>query len=329
MTKSFCLSLNAINSIKLAKLKKTISAQAEIDTQSSQLKTVINVISTQKDLPATELTTKQLVRNVYTALYYDAGLSFRRIPRALNTINAKLSLGLDWSPHFTSTINWCLYLGLGLVNSVKPIDEPWAAIIDNSIGIGPQKVFVVLRVPLNVLSKRGRAVRLEDGECIGLKVVEIVNGETTAVDLKAIFDLSGDPTLVIKDCDAALKKGVEIWSEEQEATVPVVEDIGHVAANALKAEFIKDEDFKIFISLLGKGSNSLRQTALAFLLPPKRRTKGRFQSMSRLARWAKKRLPTFSQKGRAKKGSLLDKLRKAFPGFSQLKSFVERFCLAC
>jgi len=36
-------------------------------------------------------------------------------------------------------------------------------------------------------------------------------------------------------------------------------------------------------------------------------------------------LAVFAVKGRAKKGSLLDKLRKAMPGFTQLKPFITRF----
>jgi hypothetical protein len=231
------------------------------------------------------------------------------------------------TPHFTSAINWSLYLGLGLLKSVKPIDAPWAAIIDHSIGIGTSKVLVVLRVPLSQFSNTAQAVRLEDCECIGMEVVEKVTGETTAADLKKIFDTAGHPTIIIKDCDATLNKGVELWSKEQNAQVHVVEDIGHVVASALKAEYNDDPEFKKFISLLGEGSKRLRQTIVAFLLPPKVRSKGRFQSIGRLAKWAKKMLPAFSQRGRAKKGSTLDRLRKAFPDFIQLRGFIERFIL--
>ena len=51
------------------------------------------------------------------------------------------------------------------------------AIIDHSIDIGTKKALVVLRVKLDALSKRGGAIRLEDCECIGLRIGERVNGE--------------------------------------------------------------------------------------------------------------------------------------------------------
>ena len=288
----------------------------------------VKVAAPEAKVPETPLTAKQLVRTTCMRMFYDKGLSFRSIPGTFELFNTQYSLGLKKLPHFTSVINWSLYYGLGLLNIVRPIEKPWAAIIDHSIGIGTNKALVVLRVPLDALSKRGQALCLEDCECIGLKVVDKVNGEVTADDLKEIFDVSGHPTVVIKDCDSSLRKGVELWSEAQDEQVLVVEDLGHVVASGLKAEFDDDKDFNDFIPLLGKGAKCLRQTTLAFLLPPTLRKKGRFQSINRLAKWAKKRLVVFKQRGRARAGSTLDRLRKAFPKFTQLKDFIERFSQA-
>jgi hypothetical protein len=271
------------------------------------------------------LTQKQQVANLYTQYFYQGGVSFRNIPKVFKVARSSLSKTLEKVPHFTSAINWSLRLGLGLLNSVKPIDEPWVAIIDHTIGNATNKGLVVLRVPLNQFLTIKRAIQLKDCECIGIKVVEKVTGESTALDLKEIFEISGNPVFVIKDCDAALKKGVELWSGTQNTPVHVVEDIGHVAATALKSEFNNDKDFKAFITVLSSGAKRLRQTVLSFFAPLKLRTKGRFQSIGRLAKWAKKIRPILSQRGRAKTGSTLDKLRKAFPNLTRLKTFVERF----
>ena len=65
----------------------------------------------------------------------------------------------------------------------------------------------------------------------------------------------------------------------------------------------------------------------AFLTPPKLRTKGRFQSISKLGKWGAKILDVFAVKGCAKKGSVLDKLRTVFPNFLQMKGFIETFAL--
>jgi hypothetical protein len=265
------------------------------------------------------------VRTLCVLLVIQAVVSYRSIPRILNLLNTETALGLGWIPHFTSVINWTLRLGLGLLTQVKPVSTPWLAIIDHSIDIGTKKALVVLRVSVAALFQRGTAIQLQDCECIGLKVCEHVNGESIAQDLEAIFNQTGKPTAIIKDGDYTLQKGVRLWSEKQETEIPVITDIGHSMATALKKQFEKTAAYKRFTTLINQGALRLRQTELAFLIPPKLRSKGRFQSISTLGKWADKILDVFAVQGRAQKGSLLAKLRTALPGFIVLKPFIKRF----
>ena len=265
------------------------------------------------------------MRTLCVLLVIQAVVSYRSIPRILNLLNTETALGLGWIPHFTSVINWTLRLGLGLLTQVKPVSTPWLAIIDHSIDIGTKKALVVLRVSVAALSQRGTAIQLQDCECIGLKVCEHVNGESIAQDLEAIFNQTGKPAAIIKDGDYTLQKGVRLWSEKQETEIPVITDIGHSMATALKKQFEKTAAYKRFTTLINQGALRLRQTELAFLIPPKLRSKGRFQSISTLGKWADKILDVFAVQGRAKKGSLLAKLRTALPGFIVLKPFIKRF----
>lgn len=142
---------------------------------------------------------------------------------------------------------------------------------------------MVLRVTIEALSQRGCAIGLKDGECIGVKVSEKVNGETISLELEEIFTQAGRPDAIIKDGDYSLQKGVRLWSKKQDAAVPVIEDIGHVMASALKAPFEKTRGYKRFTTLTSQGAKCLRQTELAFLIPPKLRSKGRFQSIGKQA----------------------------------------------
>jgi hypothetical protein len=272
-----------------------------------------------------EITQAQEVRTLCVLLVIQAVVSYRSIPRILDLLNTKTALGLGWVPHFTSVINWTLRLGLGLLKQVKPISMPWLAIIDHSIDIGTKKALVVLRVNVAALSQRGAAIQLEDCECIGLKVCERVNGESIARDLEEIFNQAGKPKAIIKDGDYTLQKGVRLWSEKQGMEIPVIADIGHSMATALKYQFDKTAAYKRFTALLSQGANRMRQTELAFLIPPKLRSKGRFQSISALGKWGDKILDVFAVQGRAQKGSLLAKLRTALPGFLLLKPFIKRF----
>jgi hypothetical protein len=77
--------------------------------------------------------------------------------------------------------------------------------------------------------------------------------------------------------------------------------------------------------LIKDGSSRIRNTDIAFLTPPKLRNKARFQNVSRLGKWGEKMMKHFTLRGRAKKNSILEKLRKAFPKFAKLKSFILHF----
>jgi len=264
-------------------------------------------------------------RALCVLLVVQAVVSYRSVPRILGLFGAARVPGLGWVPHFTSVINWTLRLGLGLLNQVGPIDAPWLAIVDHSIDIGTKKALVVLRVKLDALLKRGAAIRLGDCECIGLKISETVNGESVAMDLDEIFRRAGTPKGVVKDCDATLQKGVRLWSERQGEAVHVIDDIGHSMASALRDEFEGTPAYQRFTALTTQGANRLRQTDLAFLLPPKLRSKGRFQSIGNLGKWGGRMLDVLAVKGGAKQGSVLARLRKALPGLLLLKPFILRF----
>jgi hypothetical protein len=264
-------------------------------------------------------------RTLCVLLVVQAVVSYRSVPRILDLLGVAMAFRLGWVPHFTAVINWTLRLGLGLLKQVKAIDFPWLAIIDHSIDIGTKKALVVLRVTLDALSKRGGAIRLEDCECIGLKISETVNGESVARDLGEVFMRAGTPQCIVKDCDATLRKGVRLWSEGQGGPVHVIDDIWHSMANALRDEFEGTASYERFTALTTQCANRLRQTDLAFLMPPKLRSKGRFQSIGNIGKWGGRMLDMLAVKGGAKKGSLLARLRTALPGFLLLKPFILRF----
>lgn len=259
-------------------------------------------------------------------LVLQAVVSFRSVPRILQLFDHQGYVKLGWIPHFTSVINWTLRWGLALLNQVRPVEQPWLAILDHSIDIGVKKVLVVLRVPLQALAERGSAIRLEDCECIGLQVTEHTDGETVCQALRTIFARAGDPVAILKDGGKDLNKGVRLWRERAgKKAVWVMEDIGHVMANALKAQYAKAACFQRFVAIIHQGSARLRQTSLAFLIPPKLRTKGRFQGISRLGEWAQRILSALAGQGRAEEHSALAKLRTAMSGLSGLRTFIERF----
>lgn len=270
-----------------------------------------------------------LRRTSCVMMVIEGTVSFRAVPRIWGVLQR-----LGWVqiqiPHFTSVIHWTLRAGMTIFNAVGPSEEPWLAIIDCSIDIGTRKALVVLRVPLSALHKKQDAIGLQDCECIGLKIATRWNGPLVKDALVDIFGKAGMPRAIIKDGGTDIKRGVELCRQAQDAQhVQVIEDIGHLAANALKAEFAQCSAFSKFLNITRKGAARIRQTDLAWLLPPKVRTKGRFQGITKVAEWAGKLLNLMGGPGRSKNHSEVGILRKAFRGLSQLRQFLEQFCAIC
>jgi hypothetical protein len=270
-----------------------------------------------------------LRRTACVMMVIEGTVSFRAVPRIWGVLQR-----LGWVqiqiPHFTSVIHWTLRAGMTIFNEVGPADAPWIAVIDCSIDIGTRKALVVLRVPLLALHQKQDAIGLQDCECVGLRIATRWNGPLVKDALADIFGKAGMPQAIIKDGGTDIKRGVELYREAHDAEhVQVIEDVGHLAANALKAEFAWRAAFINFLDIARKGASRIRQTDLAWLLPPKVRTKGRFQGITEVAKWAGKLLNLMGGPGRSKNDSEVGMLRKAFHGLSQLRGFLEQFCATC
>jgi hypothetical protein len=248
-------------------------------------------------------------------------ISFRAVPKILNILPFE-----SWIPHFTSVLNWTLRVGLELLNRAEEVAYPWIAIIDYSLAIGRNKVLVVLRVPLTKLKEKGKAIALTDCECAGLRIHQKVNGEVVSAALESIFKQTGDPVAILKDRGSDLSRGVSLWKENNhKRNIPTIDDISHVVANALKKEFEDTEPFRKFKEMINVGASRMRQTALGYLVPPKLRSKGRFQGISRVTSWATKILEIFNSEKSMEDDSLLERLRATMPEFLSLESFIEKF----
>ena len=256
-------------------------------------------------------------------------VSFRSVPRILQIFQPLLRAKMQ-IPHFTSVINWTLRAGVSVFKQVSRCSEPWVAIIDCSIDIGTRKALLVLRVALDTLQNKHGAIGPRDCECIGLEVSHKWNGELVCDALTRIFGKSGIPNAIIKDGGTDLNKGVELFrSVNTERNIHTIDDVGHFAANALKALFATSKSFIKFLEITSKAAARIRQTNLAGLLPPKIRSKGRFQGITKVAKWAQQILDLIGGKGRAAVGSDVSKLRKAFSGLATLRPFLKRFCHTC
>jgi len=253
-------------------------------------------------------------------------VSFRAVPRLLAVFAPWLHTAVA-RPHFTSVIHWTLRVGVALFQQVALTSGSWIAIIDCSIDVGTRKALVVLRIPLEALQTKGGAVGLDDCECIGVEVSHTWNGLLVSTALGTIFGRAGYPVAIIKDGGLDLNKGIELLrGQTPEHPIPVIDDIGHYTANALKATFATDARFVRFLTIVSTGASRIRQTRLAWLLPPKIRSKARFHSITAVAAWAHHLLDFLGGPGRAKAGTDRHLARASFAGLATLRPFLTGFC---
>ena len=243
-----------------------------------------------------------------------ARISFRSVPRVLQSINWQ-----GWIPSFSSAINWLCRLGLQKMRTASKLLGPWIAIIDMTLDIAFKKALVVLRVPLKVFFDKRDALSLSDVSCVGMAIRKEWNGDSVS---QSLLDILGDDEslkAIIKDSGSDLTKGVNLWRDGRRAGhVYVISDLGHEVANALKADFNEKLKFSEITGTIKSGASKLYQSNLSFLAPPKIRTKGRFMSISRLARWFDKMRDVLGGPGRAKKGSFVEQVRTLFGGLGPL-----------
>jgi len=307
--------------------KRQVRDQQEIDRLENE---ITQLRAALRDAERTRVTGAMMpYRTLCVLLVVGSIVSFRSVPRIMQVFQPWL-----WAqvriPHFTSVINWTLRAGIALFEQVSTLSEPWVAILDCSIDIGTRKALVVLRVALSALQRKQGAIGPRDCECIGLEVSHQWNGLRVSEALSRIFAKTGVPAAILKDGGSDLQRGVALFcAQRPEQKIYLLEDVGHFAANALKALYATSKSFLKFIQITARAAARIRQTNLAWLLPPKIRTKGRFQSITAVAQWAHKIIEIVGGRGRAQAHTDLSRVRKAFAGFASLRPFLKRFSHTC
>ncbi len=161
---------------------------------------------------------------------------------------------------------------------------------------------------------------------MGLKIHNSATGEVVSAALESIFQQTGDPVAILKDKGSDLAKGVSLWKENsQKSDVPTIDDVSHVVANALKKQFEDTEPFRKFKEIINAPAARMRQTESGYLVPPKLRSKGRFQGISRVTSWAANILRIFHSDPTLSDDSLLEQLRAAMPDFLSVEPFLSKF----
>ncbi|MGH7970382.1 MAG: hypothetical protein ACREIC_16790 [Limisphaerales bacterium] len=189
---------------------------------------------------------------------------------------------------------WLLRMGLYELSRPKPRAEDWVWIIDHTIQVGSVKCLIVVGVQLAAWEAKrhekdqSAALAHQDLSVWMIEPVEKSDGAAVLGQLKELSRQTGVvPCEVLSDCGGDLQNGVGQFCAEFPQTA-AVNDIAHAAANAVKRELNNDLQWAAFLRDASHAKARIRQTQLAFLLPPELKAKARWMNLDPLLTWSRK-----------------------------------------
>jgi len=209
-----------------------------------------------------------------------------------------LALLSTWLPlevvHFTTLRQWAYRFGLWVLQQPLARRRDWILVIDHTVEGGPQSGLVMLGISQQALAAKDYQVDHGDMQVIDLGIMTHASGEQVHQRLEAVAQRIGVPLQIVADHGPDVKKGIELFQQAHPETIYTY-DISHALANLLKQELGADPRWQSFLSQAQQARQQVQQTELAFLAPPKPRSKARFMSTETHLRWAQRVLAYHDQ----------------------------------
>lgn len=230
---------------------------------------------------------------LFVTLVLEHAASLRCASGASATFLALLPGSLS-GPAWSTGRLWLLRLGYYKLTRPKERADDWVWIVDHSVQLGDDKVFVILGVRLADLPPAGQCLSLADVEPLAILPVKQSNGEIVHQQLEETLEKTGVPREIISDHGSDVQAGVTRFLAAHPETCAIY-DIKHKTAAVLKHELAPDAAWQRFTRLAAQTKCQVQQTALAALAPPNQRTKARYMNVDRLIQWGHNMLTFLDQ----------------------------------
>ena len=200
------------------------------------------------------------------------------------------------TPAASTIRQWFLKLGLYKLIQPKHSENGWFLIVDTSIQMGSQKCVVVLGVRTSDLDSNF-CPTLEQVETLVVKPLESTPGDVIHEILEeATMKIAGQTIhAIISDEGSENKMGGRLFCKHH-AGIIHLHDISHLINNLLKKELGKDPVWASFKEDATNSMQILKHSSLAYLVPPRQRSKARMHSAFNLIKWGKRLLEYINSK---------------------------------
>ena len=208
--------------------------------------------------------------------------SFRGVSKTLVIFQFSLNIHCK-SPSYQTGLLWVKKVGYYQLQKPKEKADDWIIIVDESIGIGQEKVLVVLGIRRSMI-EFNRPLKIRDLEPLLVKSKERWTGDMIAGQLEIVKKQIGNVLYAVTDSCSTLKKGL------REAEIKHIYDLTHSIAIVLERIYKKDNDFKEYTHKMGQMRIKLCNSRYAHLMPPNQRSKSRFLNIDIISSWGMKAL---------------------------------------
>ena len=214
-------------------------------------------------------------------LYLHANFGCRGVSWVLRLLAGSRPLSV---PAATTVLNGCYRLGLAVLQRPLPRRDDWIFVIDETVGLGALKCLIVLGIPASRLTETGYAPRQGDMTVLAVEVTVKSTGMWVAAVLEQVSARTGVPVQIVADHGSDVRKGIALFHQQAPRCVETY-DISHAVAAQLKAHWRDDGHWQGFLKQAGATLSPFQQTDLAFLLPPRQRTKARYMAIDAHVDW--------------------------------------------
>lgn len=219
-------------------------------------------------------------------LYLHTSLGCRGVSWVMQLLGNSLPVGI---PAYTSVLNWVYRLGLAVLQRPLPRRDDWIFILDQTIALGELKCLVVLGIPSSRLAETGYSPGHRDMCVLAVEITASSTGLWVAAVLNQVAARTGEPVQIVSDHGSDLRKGIALYRQQAPNCVETY-DISHAIATALKAHWRDESTWQAFLKQASATLSRFQQTDLAFLLPPRLRTKARYMAIQAHIDWLQRLL---------------------------------------
>ncbi len=230
-----------------------------------------------------------------------SAIAYRAAARALQIVAPCLPWrGLPGKryPSANTITLWSHRLGLAQIKRPKEQADDWVWLVDHTIVTGNGKCLVVLGIRLSDWNRKREAFLAENPDgAFGLTHQDVVpflikrvdksTGQDVCEELEALAKETGIiPAYILCDQGADVRNGGRLFGASGERKTRTIHDIAHAAANALKRQLNKNDDWNSFMGKANRFKTKIRQSEVAFLMPPDLKKKARWMNLQMLIDWS-------------------------------------------